>query len=149
MNLLRRYFQRVIIFNIWFIGLLLLFSFLSPVMTIADSVSHFRFQLIVILSVLVLLTALLGHRRLAMAGGIVVVFGLISIFPYSFSNQAHAEGNAYKPLKLMQLNLLFMNRRLDRVAKLARVRDVDVITLQEVNKRTGRLLSLLKKDYPY
>lgn len=149
MNLLRRYFQRMIIFNIWFIGLLLVFSFLSPVMAIADSVSHFRFQLTALLIILVLLTALLGHRRLSLAGVIVVVFGLISIFPHSFPIQAHAEGNAYIQLKLMQLNLLFMNRRLDSVARLARDRDVDVITLQEVNKRTGRLLSLLKKDYPY
>lgn len=149
MTLFRRYFQRMIIFNIWFIGLLLIFSFLSPVMAIADSVSHFRFQLTILLIVLALLAALLGHRRLAMAGVIVVVFGLISIFQYSFSNQDYAEGDAYKPLKLMQLNLLFMNRKLDRVARLARDRDVDVITLQEVNKRTGHLLSMLQKDYPY
>ena len=149
MNLLRRYFSRSIGVATWLISLLLVFSFLSPVMAMADSVSHFRFHLIVLLMVLVLLTGLLGRRRLAMAGLTVTVLGLVSISPYLFTNQAHAKGDAYQHLKLMQLNLLFMNRRLETVAKLARDRDVDVITLQEVNNRTGRLLNILQKDYPY
>lgn len=149
MNLLRRYFSRSIVVATVLISLLLVFSFLSPVIAMADSVSHFRIHLIVLLMVLVLLTGLLGRRHLAIAGVIVVVLGLVSISPYLFSNQAHAKGDAYQQLKLMQLNLFFMNRRLDSVARLARDRDVDVITLQEVNNRTGRLLKMLQKDYPY
>lgn len=149
MFLLRRYFSRSIVVSTWLISLLLVFSFLSPVMAVADSVGHFRIHLIILLVVLVLLTGLLGHKRLSMAGVTVAVLGLASISPYLFTNQAHAEGNAYQQFKLMQLNLLFMNRRLNTVARLARARDVDVITLQEVNIRTARLLKLLKKDYPY
>ena len=149
MYLLRRYLCRSIVVSTWLISLMLLFSFLSPVMAIADSVSHFRIHLIILLLVLVFLMAILGYRKHSAAGITVVVLGIISISPYIMTNKLHAEEIVYKELKLMQFNLLFMNRKLNTVAKLARDRDVDVITLQEVNKRTIRLLKILKKDYPY
>ncbi|MDH5765616.1 MAG: endonuclease/exonuclease/phosphatase family protein [Gammaproteobacteria bacterium] len=149
MKFLRRYFSRSILVATSLVVILLMFSFLSPVFPLADSISHFRFQLVILLIVLVVLTALLGKRCLVVAGLVVAVSCIFSFVSYSMFSPARVESGKYQVLKLMQLNLLFMNRDLKAVAQLARDRDVDVITLQEVNHHTGRVLSLLQQDYPY
>ena len=52
-------------------------------------------------------------------------------------------------IKIVQLNLSFRNATPEAVAAFIRGEHADIVTLQEVTGKTGRVMELLKQDYPF
>ncbi len=131
------------------VALVLLFGFLGFWLPLADSVAHFRFHLTVILAFASVVLLVLRDRRaagIACAASLLGVVGMAPALPAWKSAQA---GDEAPSITLVQLNLSFRNRDLEAVAELIRGEGADVVTLQEVTKNTGRLMTILEKEYPH
>lgn len=86
------------------------------------------------------------NRRLAGVAGAVSVFGVIGLAP---ALPAWTSPTAGAPsVTLVQFNLSFSNRAPAAVAEFIRAEDADIVTLQEVTRKTGRVMAILKKEYP-
>lgn len=127
----------------------LLFSFLSFMLPLADSVGHFRIHLTAATAVAAGLLLLLDQRRAAGALCAVSFLGAIGLAPAFPVWNATKAVDGMPSIKLVQLNLSFRNRNLDAVADLMRRERADIITLQEVTRRTGRIMTLLEGEYPH
>ncbi len=114
---------------------------------LADSVAHFRFHLTAIMVFAAVVLFVLRDRRAAGFACAVSVFGVIGMAP-AFPTW-NAAGAGETSITIFQLNLLYRNSELEAVAALIRDEGADVVTLQEVTKKTGRLLKILQKEYPY
>ncbi|MEP3629889.1 MAG: endonuclease/exonuclease/phosphatase family protein [Hyphomicrobiales bacterium] len=132
----------------WTIVGLLLFSFLSPLFALAESVAHFRLHLLMPLTIFTLLR--LSARRWKSVGIAVVVYGatVASLYPALpfIGQEPLIEGG--KTLKLMQFNISFNNRRFDEVTTFVKSEQPDVITFQEITRAAWPMLESLKQDYP-
>ncbi|MEP1441686.1 MAG: endonuclease/exonuclease/phosphatase family protein [Hyphomicrobiales bacterium] len=132
----------------WTIVGLLLFSFLSPFVALADSVAHFRFYLLMPLTVFTLLR--LSARRWKSVGIAVAVYAatVASLYPaLPFIGQGPLVDSG-KTLKLMQFNIGFNNRQFDEVITFVSSEQPDVITFQEITRAAWPMLESLKQNYP-
>lgn len=131
------------------IGILILFSMLAPWLPLADSVGHFRLYLTAFLLLAAFLLACFRDWRkaaLATAVSAVGVYGMAAAFP-NFDSRKTAGDVA--EITAVQLNLSFRNTTPEAVAAFVRAEHADVVALQEVTNKTGRVLELLVKDYPF
>lgn len=132
----------------WTIVGLLLFSFLSPYLALADSVAHFRLHLLMPLTIFTILRLTARRWRSVGIAAFVYVATLVSVYPsLPFLGQGKLESDG-KTLKLMQLNIAFVNRRFDEVLAVVESEKPDVITLQEITRAAWPMLETLKRDYP-
>ena len=92
---------------------------------------------------------LLRDRRAAGFACAASVFGVIGMAPALPTWNAAEAGAGETPITVFQLNLLYRNSELEAVAELIRDEGADVVTLQEVTKKTGRLMTILEKQYPH
>lgn len=129
-------------------GVLVLFGFLSPWLAAADSVAHFRFHLTAVMALLAALLAILGSWRRAGLAAILSAIGAAGVVPVLGVLQAPASVGESRVINVVQLNLSFRNRTPEAVAKFVRAADADIVTLQEVTGRTGKVMGLLASDYP-
>ncbi len=131
-----------------FTGFFILFSFLAPWYPMADSVAHFRFHLTAIMLLTAVLLAVLRdwrHAGLSLSVSAAGIAGMAPAFPV-WGNAAIA--GAAPTISAVQLNLSFRNATPEAVAAFVRRERADIVTLQEVTARTGRVMELLKEDYP-
>lgn len=125
-----------------------LLSFLSSQLPLADSIAHFRFHLVCLLSLLTVIQTFVRGIKLAGWMALFVAYVYLSIWSAMPPSPAD-ENRLGLDLKLMQLNLSFANRTLQQVMQLVEIEQPDVITLQEVNGRTKQVMHNLKNEYPY
>ena len=132
----------------WTIIGLLLFSFLNPFIALADSVAHFRFYLLVPLTIFTILR--LSARRWKSVGIAVAVYAatVASLYPSLPFVRQEPESAGGKTLKLMQLNIAYTNRQFDKVMTLVDSEQPDVITFQEITRAAWPMLENLKQSYP-
>lgn len=131
------------------IGVALVAGFLSAWMPFADSVAHFRFHLTAALALAVVALLMFRSHWSAAVAGAVTIAGIAGLGP-ALPFRVPAEDVGAEPsVTLVQLNLSFRNRTPQAVADFVRGEGADVVTLQEVTGRTGRVIELLDKDYPY
>ncbi|MGH1352439.1 MAG: endonuclease/exonuclease/phosphatase family protein [Methyloligellaceae bacterium] len=131
------------------LGALVAFSFLSPVMYIADSISHFRLHLTIPLIMVSIL--FLAYRKWT-RGGILLAVGLVSLLTVNFFAETQPKVQAVEKndgITVVQLNLYYWNKSREKVTELFRKQNADVIVLQEVSKYTQTILEDLKQDYPH
>ena len=147
--MVRRFSRPVIWFLVGAVAIFLLFSFLGFWLPLADSVAHFRFHLTAIMVFAAVVLFALRDRRAAGFACAASVFGVIGMAPALPTWNAAEARAGETPITVVQLNLLFRNNELEAVAGLIRDEGADVVTLQEVTKKTGRLLKILQKEYPY
>lgn len=130
----------------------LLFSFLAPILPLADSVGHFRLHLIALLGLGAVVLALLGRRRAGMSAlllaGPAALFGLAPAFP-DWGGAAEAAGERPEVISIAQFNLNYANRAPDQVVDWIRAHRPEVVTLQEVSRRNETILAQLRADYPH
>lgn len=132
-----------------FTGFLVLFSFLAPWYPMADSVAHFRFHLTAVMLLTAVLLAVARDWRpvgLALAVAIAGIAGMAPAIP--FWGTVAADGEA-PTITMVQLNLSFRNTTPEAVAAFIRREHADIVTLQEVTGKTGRVMELLKGNYPF
>ena len=131
-----------------FTGFFVLFSFFAPWYPMADSVAHFRFHLTAVMLLATVMLAVVRDWRfagVALAVSLAGVAGLTVAFPYRDNTASAGET---PPIVAVQLNLSFRNTAPEAVAAFIRREHADVVTLQEVTRKTGRVMELLKEDYP-
>lgn len=130
-------------------GGLILFSFLGPWISLADSLAHFRFHLtalITLASVLLALSRAWQQAGLAAAVAVAGIAGMAPAFPAW--NATGVDGKA-PAITMVQLNLSFRNSRPGAVADFIRAENADIVTLQEVTDKTSKVMGLLAEDYPF
>ena len=130
-------------------GVLLIYSFLAPWAPLADSVGHFRFYLAVVTILAALAFCFWRDWWMAGVAGAVSFAGIVGLTPAIPFWDSAPSGGASPAITLVQLNLSFRNRTPEAVAAFVRRERADIVTLQEVTAKTGRVLELLAKDYPY
>ena len=142
-------FRAAVIAAAAFTAFLILFGFLAPWFPLADSVGHFRFHLTAImLLAAVLLAGQRDWRSVALVAAVSVA-GIIGMAP-AFPDRGNAALDGEAPtITAVQLNLSFRNATPEAVAALIRRERADIVTLQEVTAKTGRVIELLGQDYPF
>ena len=143
-----KFFRAAVLVAAAFTGFFILFSFLAPWLPVADSVAHFRFHLTAVMLLAAVLLAVARdwrHAGLALAVSAAGMAGMAPVFPVW--GQAAAAGAA-PTITAVQLNLSFRNATPEAVAAFVRRERADIVTLQEVTARTGRVMELLEEDYP-
>lgn len=129
-------------------GGLILFGLLSDWLAPADSVAHFRFHLTALMISLTLALAVMRDWRRAGLAALLSLIGAASMAPVLGPWPAPVLAEDRQAVNLVQLNLSFRNRTPEAVAAFIRAADADIVTLQEVTARTGRVIDLLAGDYP-
>ncbi len=133
----------------------LAFGFLSPWFPVADSFAHFRFHLLLALTIAAVVLAVLRAPVRAMLAFAMVLPGIAGLAPALPTAMTAAEaevtsGAAEGPgFTLVQLNLNFRNQQAADAVRMIRESDADVVTLQEVSGYVWRAVSQLYSDYPY
>jgi endonuclease/exonuclease/phosphatase (EEP) superfamily protein YafD len=126
----------------------LAFSFFAAQLPAADSVSHFRLHLAVLL---IAISGLLLITKTCRAASVFFVLAISScatmsaLFAGKMPLPAH---NDTSTLQLLQLNTYFKNTSIGSVVKLIKRHDPDVITLQEISKQTMQIVDVLSERYP-
>jgi endonuclease/exonuclease/phosphatase (EEP) superfamily protein YafD len=123
------------------------FGFLSSQFQIADSVSHFRMHLALLLVLLTGLMLVARAWRTAIAFGAVAAAGLLSLLPLTSVGMPAAKAGS-REIKLFQLNAYEGNSKPQAVLVLIQRHDPDIITLQEVGGRTRMIVDTLSERYP-
>ncbi len=131
------------------VSFLIVFGFFSSLFDLADSVGHFRWHLSLLLMLLALPGLFVLDLRMLLVMLSVAVIGFAGTQPYLWSGGEVRADGVDKEIRLMQFNLSFRNRKLESVVELIRHQRPDVITLQEVTRRTGEVISRLSDEYPY
>lgn len=132
-----------------FTGFYILFGFLAPWFPLADSVGHFRFHLAAIMLLMAVLYAGLRAWRPAAIVAAVSAVGIAGMAPaFPVWRNASADGGA-PAITAIQLNLSFRNATPAAVAAFIRRENADIVTLQEVTAKTGRVIELLGEDYRF
>jgi endonuclease/exonuclease/phosphatase (EEP) superfamily protein YafD len=139
--------QRLVIFGLFALIVMIIAGFAGRVHPLFDSIGHFRLHLLMLLGVGVGVALLLRVRRIAAFSTAVFAVCLFSLLPLKFSGSQTPAGSS--ALKLVQLNVLFNNQNPDRAANWIREQKPDVVTLQEVSKRSGVVMDLLRADLPH
>lgn len=124
----------------------IIFSFFSPWLAIADSVNHFRLHLSLALGAMTVLVFISQGLGLSIVLLLIAVIAGLSTHPLNPMSLNMEDSPSFK---LLQLNMSFRNKRLDKIKRLVYKEKPDAISLQEVNSRTGRIIRMLKKQYPY
>ncbi|MET0910312.1 MAG: endonuclease/exonuclease/phosphatase family protein [Ilumatobacteraceae bacterium] len=95
--------------------------------------------------------ALTGHRRLAVASGIVGVAGLAVAAPLTVSRRQPPLDRLARPLTIVHANLLYINRHITDVPPVIARLDPDIVTFSELTPAHARRLraSSLAALYPY
>lgn len=130
-------------------GLMILFGFLGTWIPAADSFAHFRFHLAVAVAGAAIFLAVSRRWKTAGFAAVCAAIGVAGMEPALPSWGAAVAAPAPRPVKLVQLNLLFRNDQPEAVAEFIRREDADIVTLQEVSRRSGRVIELLSEEYPY
>ncbi len=136
-----------------FLAICIFFSFLSPYSQLADSLTHFRLHLSLLLFVLSLLLAFTKFGEVAFVTGVLSFIGLMSLSP-AFPDASVVLPKTYPPrentaIKLIQMNLSFRNKSLDKVVTFLKKQKADFVTLQEVTNKNKVILERLSKLYQY
>ena len=114
-----------------------------------DSFSHFRLHLATILALVVVVAVLVHQRKLAIFSSLVIAASLFQTVPHLPFFLKRADVDAADQIKIMQLNLLFKNTSYEHVARISLNSGADFITFQEVTSTTGRVLDLIRHQYPF
>ena len=146
----RKFFKTIIALAAAFTGVFILFSFLAPWYPMADSVAHFRFHLTAFMLLeAVLLAAVVRDWRFAGVSLAVSAAGIAGMAP-AFPAWGGADADDGVPtITIVQLNLSFRNATPGAVADFIRGEQADIVTLQEVTGKTGRVIDILAEDYPF
>jgi endonuclease/exonuclease/phosphatase (EEP) superfamily protein YafD len=95
----------------------------------------------------VMLAVVREWRSVGLAA-VVSVAGIAGIAPaFPVWGGAGADGDV-PAITVVQLNLSFRNATPDAVADFIRGEQADIVTLQEVTGKTGRVIDILAEDYP-
>lgn len=111
--------------------------------------SHFAVQLVVAQLVCLAGVVFFRHRWIAIACIPFVLINIFSVSGYYRSPGAAAVGATEHSVRVMSLNLLIANRRVDLVEAAIATENPDVILLQEVTPAWQAALRRALKDYPY
>lgn len=135
----------------WILIGLLVLSFLNSILPVADSVSHFRVHLLVLLCIPLLAWGFM--RRWRQFGGVVLFMGATTASLYNplmLMNAFSSQLETYQlgQVKLLQLNVSFQNENLKAIKSLVDEERPDFITFQEITARQQPLLQALLKEYP-
>jgi len=131
------------------VAFVLILGFLAPRLPVADSLAHFRFHLTVAMALVAVVLFITRDWR---AGGIACAVALVGFGGLAPAFAVWGTEEAVDPtpsITLVQLNLSFRNRTPEAVADFVRAEGMDVVTLQEVTRDTGRVIELLGEDYPH
>jgi endonuclease/exonuclease/phosphatase (EEP) superfamily protein YafD len=131
-----------------FTGFFILFSFLAPWYPMADSMAHFRFHLTAVMLLTTVLLMVIHEWRPAGLAAVVTAAGIVGMAP-AFPDRGSAGGGDVQTITIVQLNLSFRNTTPDAVADFIRGEQADIVTLQEVTAKTGRVIDILADDYPF
>lgn len=125
-----------------------LVSLLGRFHWLAELLTHFRLQAAVAGAALVALCAALRLRRTAAAVFALALVQLAPVLPYLVPSPRPELGEAPR-LRVLQLNVLTVNRRHGAVERLVRETRPDLLALLEVNRRWLEALSDLHAHYPH
>lgn len=115
-----------------------------------DLPSHFVPQYAMGTGALLALAAWCRPRKAVFAAlGFVFLISLWQLAPYLPAKNARETQPATKPLKILQANVLFINRDASRLEQLVAKERPDVIVAAEVNAVFAGMFAKLQKDYPY
>jgi len=142
-------FIRLIYVLIFGSTLVVLLGFLNTIHPFFDSLAHFRVHFLIILaSLLVLLFFMLRSKM-----RYIIVFIILSIFVYLYTLIQRVDSIPSVVVKehitMMQFNLNFRNKNLDKVQDCLLKKSIDIATFQEVTHAHKAKLEELKDKYPY
>lgn len=145
--------QKLLLFAVYCVwaaaALPLLFSLLSPMLPLADSVAHFRMHLLAFLLLATVTLFALSHWLMAGLSVCLVIFGALSLSPALPSLGLSKPRSAGPEVTVVQFNVNRRNRRTVAIAELIRSQGADIVTLQEISPGNRGLLTMLKPDFPY
>lgn len=129
------------------ITLILFVGFFNKWIPLADSLSHFRIHLVVVLVFLGVGFVLFKATKWAYVMMLGVAFGAGSIYPAWPFLSPHVQLS--HPLKLIQFNTLFSNPAPDRSLAWIKSEQPDFVMLQEVSSKTFTIYDGLAETMPY
>lgn len=126
-------------------------SFLQAYHPIFDSISHFRYHLLIIIALLLGLLVIFSKHRVLFGSLFLLSIAYLYIFPFSYKAIYVSKPGAGVHFTHMQFNLNYGNRRLNSVLELLSSKKPDIVTLQEVTPAHREKLETLKESniYPY
>lgn len=132
--------------------LVVLSGFLNTIHPFFDSISHFRVHFLALLIFLLIILFILtrGKKRYAIFFAIIITSlvclntFLISVYILRVSTIVFKHN-----ITMMDFNLRFDNKHIDKVQDYMRKNRFDVVTLQEVNDKNRAKFEELKDQYPY
>lgn len=89
------------------------------------------------------------HKSVFAALGFVFLVSLWQLAPYLPAKNAQEKQTTAKPLKILQANVLFINRDASRLQQLLAKEKPDVVIASEVNAAFATMFAKLKKNYPH
>jgi endonuclease/exonuclease/phosphatase (EEP) superfamily protein YafD len=110
-----------------------------------DSLSHFRLHIALFLCVGALVVALLGRYGTALLAALVASITVASVGTVLHGNSRVPDAD----VTLLQFNTRFDNKTPEAILSQVAADRPDVITLQEISRKTSVILTLLQADYPY
>ncbi len=126
-------------------------SFLQAYHSIFDSISHFRYHLLIIIALLLGLLVIFSKNRVLFGSLFLISLVYLYIFPFSYKAIYVSKPEAGVHFSHMQFNLNYGNRRVDSVIELLSSKKPDIVTMQEVTPDHRKKLETLKSGnlYPY
>lgn len=126
-----------------------LFGFLNFLHPLFDSFSHFRVHLLLMILPTMLLLAFFHEVKNMLIFFLFILLGIFYLYYINqpFKAQPITKNRTHK-LKHIQFNLLFNNKKIDKVISYLQESSADVITLEEVTKAHQEALSSMRyEDY--
>jgi len=126
-------------------------SFLQAYHPLFDSISHFRYHILIVIITLLGLLVIFGKNRVIFTIAFFVMVVYLYFFPFTYKAIHISKQAQVIPISHMQFNLNYRNRKLDSVLELLSRKKPDIVTMQEVTPEHKEKLETLKNSniYPY
>jgi endonuclease/exonuclease/phosphatase (EEP) superfamily protein YafD len=138
-----------------FSAIVVILSFLSLVagagkyLWIVDLASHFRLQYSIFLLLLTPMVLALGNRKVAAFGLLALIVNLAEVMPFSLPHSSFLNSSGSSRLKVLSINVNFLNRNFDQILKCARRFDPDLIAIEELTPELNAALSANLPEFKF
>ncbi len=132
-----------------FLSLLSILSTLGNACWLFDLASHFRPQYIVLLGMLLPVLIAMKNKKITLLGATALCLNGIEIAPFYFPQSHVAECANSEKLRILSINVNFLNRSFDKVLGCIQQFDPDIVAIEELTPELNTELRAKLTAYKY